>query len=201
MMSLILRVFSVSVALIITVKTKAVPPEPTPENRLLWSALPPITNAFVDIVGDQSNYPNIRGQISLMQFTGGPVIITGKITGIPNPGLHGMHFHTKPVDQEGDCQNVGDHYNPLGRRHGSRDSWIARHVGDEGNIYVDGDGVSQIWTTDSGISLGPSSIQSIVGRSLVIHFEQDDLGMRLDEQSALNGNSGLKIACGNVRVY
>lgn len=198
MMSLILRVFSVSVALTVTVKTK---PELTLEDRLLWSLLRPTTNAFVDIVGDQSNYPNIRGKISLMQFTGGPVIISGNITGIPNPGLHGMHFHTKPVNQEGDCQNVGDHYNPLGMRHGSPNSLIARHTGDEGNIYVDEDGVSQIWTVDSGISLDPSSIKSIVGRSLVIHLKQDDLGRKLDEQSAINGNSGLKIACGNVKVY
>lgn len=49
-----------------------------------------------------------------------------------------------------------------------------RHVGDLGNVEAGADGVAKISFTDKLISL--SGETSVVGRSLVIHEGQDDLG-------------------------
>ena len=60
-----------------------------------------------------------------------------------------------------------------GKTHGGPDD-EERHVGDLGNITVSEDGVGKFDFTDKVIRLnGPLSI---VGRTMVIHADQDDLG-------------------------
>ena len=49
-----------------------------------------------------------------------------------------------------------------------------RHVGDLGNIVADSSGVATIDITDTMVSL--NGINNIIGRGLVIHAGQDDLG-------------------------
>ena len=50
----------------------------------------------------------------------------------------------------------------------------SRHVGDLGNIEADSLGVATIAMTDLWLSL--NGINSILGRGVVIHAGQDDLG-------------------------
>lgn len=50
-----------------------------------------------------------------------------------------------------------------------------RHMGDLGNVQAGADGVARIDMTDSQIQLcGP---HSVIGRSIVVHAEVDDLGI------------------------
>lgn len=121
--------------------------------------------------------------------------------GLPRSGFFGMHFHEHPSPYGGTCQTVGDHFNPTNMLHGGQTSYI-RHVGDMGNIVAQGlpgNGVAHIAKSDFLISLDPYAPNSIIGKSLVIHINHDDLGRGINHESKQSGNSGTKIACGNVK--
>ena len=52
--------------------------------------------------------------------------------------------------------------------------------------------------TDSQVSLfGP---YSVVGRSVVVHADVDDLGMGRHEQSNTTGNAGARLSCGVIGI-
>ncbi|XP_035216962.1 superoxide dismutase [Cu-Zn]-like, partial [Stegodyphus dumicola] len=68
-----------------------------------------------------------------------------------------------------------------------------RHVGDLGNIECDANGVTNILFTDHVASLkGP---HSIIGKSIVIHSDIDDLGQGGNPESLKTGNAGTRLAC------
>ena len=79
--------------------------------------------------------------------------------------------------------------------HGGRNDLPAnRHVGDLGNIIADAAGNVEAEFDDALLSLrGPLSI---IGRSVVIHADEDDLGKGPHADSATTGHSGARIACG-----
>ena len=87
---------------------------------------------------------------------------------------------------------MGPHYNPLDNQHGGPDS-AERHVGDLGNIEADADGNGTLELTDNIIQL--SGEHSIIGRSVIIHAQEDDLGTT---DPAEMGNAGAKVACGTI---
>ena len=73
-----------------------------------------------------------------------------------------------------------------------------RHVGDLGNIIADVTSTSSVNIVDSLISLnGPFSI---LGRSIVIHAGEDDLGTGGDAGSMATGNAGARLGCGVIAV-
>lgn len=72
------------------------------------------------------------------------------------------------------CISAGEHLNPFKKTHGAPDA-EERHLGDLGNVKADEKGDAIIDFSDSKISLyGP---HSIVGRAIVVHTDQDDLGL------------------------
>lgn len=158
--------------------------------------------AHVDMIGDANYFPGIMGHITLTQVAKGPVMISGSIRNLPRIGLLGMHFHENAA-VPGNCDVVGEHFNPLHMRHGGEND-IIRHIGDEGNIIVNGSpnhGTAHIAKADFLISLKTGVINSVVGRALVIHYRTDDLGKGLNRESGKSGNSGEKIACGTVTLH
>jgi Cu-Zn family superoxide dismutase len=138
---------------------------------------------------------SVNGTLFFQQQGTGPVTVTGEVTGL-KPGLHGFHVHEFGDGTNG-CVSAGPHYNPHGHDHGGPDHEI-RHVGDLGNIVADESGTARINMVDSQISLQPGSIGNIVGRSVVVHEDPDDLGQGGHELSKTTGNAGGRLACGVV---
>jgi len=126
---------------------------------------------------------------------GKPVSVTGEIKGL-NPGMHGFHVHEFGDTTDG-CTSAGPHFNPHAKTHGGPGD-AERHAGDLGNVNAGGDGVAKIEVKDTQISLvGPLSV---VGRTMVVHADPDDLGKGGHELSKTTGNAGARVACGVIGV-
>ncbi|KFD49117.1 hypothetical protein M513_10059 [Trichuris suis] len=118
------------------------------------------------------------------------MLITGQLSGVP-PGRHGFHIHEHGDLRKG-CTSAGAHFSLSGHNHGAPTA-KERHEGDLGNIVAGPDGKVTINMTDPILIIrGP---QSIIGRALVIHEKEDDLGNGRDEESLKTGNAGGRIAC------
>jgi superoxide dismutase, Cu-Zn family len=95
------------------------------------------------------------------------------------------------------CTSAGGHFNPTGATHGGpKDAPSARHVGDLGNIEADADGNVDATLTDSLISL--KGAHSIIGRSIIVHADEDDLGKGGFPDSLTTGHAGARVACGVI---
>ncbi|XP_022913215.1 superoxide dismutase [Cu-Zn]-like [Onthophagus taurus] len=123
------------------------------------------------------------------------VKITGDVCGL-GKGLHGFHIHEFGDNTNG-CISAGAHFNPYGKDHGSPDA-SDRHVGDLGNIEAGDDGMAKVNITDKMISLFGAN--NIIGRTLVVHADPDDLGVGGHELSKTTGNAGARLACGVVGI-
>ncbi|XP_045605334.1 superoxide dismutase [Cu-Zn] [Procambarus clarkii] len=123
----------------------------------------------------------------------GPTRIEGTITNL-TAGLHGFHIH-EFGDLSGGCGTAGGHFNPYKKEHGSPEN-LNRHVGDLGNILADESGLAYVNITDQLVTLvGPTSA---VGRAIVVHAGQDDLGKGGNPESLKTGNAGGRVACGVI---
>uniref|UniRef100_A0A3G1STH0 Superoxide dismutase [Cu-Zn] n=1 Tax=Sclerodermus guani TaxID=380176 RepID=A0A3G1STH0_9HYME len=137
---------------------------------------------------------NVKGTIFFQQ-DGKAVKVTGEVSGLQK-GLHGFHVHEFGDNTNG-CTSAGPHFNPLGLEHGSPSS-KTRHVGDLGNIEAGANGIAKVNIEDQVIQLeGP---HNIVGRTLVIHADPDDLGQGGHELSKTTGNAGARLACGVIGI-
>ncbi|AHN05484.1 sod [Helicoverpa zea single nucleopolyhedrovirus] len=122
--------------------------------------------------------------------------ITGFILNLPR-GLHGIHVH-EFGDTSNGCTSAGEHFNPTGQTHGAPNATV-RHVGDLGNVESFGiNSLTEVNIVDNVMSLfGP---HSILGRSLVVHTDRDDLGLTDHPLSRITGNSGGRLGCGIIGV-
>lgn len=73
-----------------------------------------------------------------------------------------------------------------------------RHVGDLGNVVANDAGVAKVDISDKLISL--MGEHSIIGRTLVVHADPDDLGLGGHELSSTTGNAGARVACGVIGI-
>ena len=122
------------------------------------------------------------------------VKITINLTGLTE-GLHGFHIH-EAGNLENHCKGCCAHFNPYGKVHGGPDSQI-RHVGDLGNVTADKNGNVSETKYDKIIKLRGNK-SNIVGRSVVVHAGEDNLGIPGDEESLKTGRAGGREACGVV---
>jgi len=139
----------------------------------------------------------VSGIITFEQAaSGGNTSIKGKVTGL-KAGNHGFHIHALG-DLSNGCVSAGPHFNPHGTTHGGPKDTV-RHVGDLGNIHAAADGGEvTVEISDHMISL--IGQHSIIGRSLVVHEKEDDLGKGGNEESLKTGNAGGRVACGVVGI-
>lgn len=70
-----------------------------------------------------------------------------------------------------------------------------RHAGDLGNILADAHGFARLHILDPEISLVLNHPHLIIGRAIVVHEKEDDLGKKNDEESMKTGNAGPRVAC------
>jgi len=135
----------------------------------------------------------VEGTILFKQQANGPTLIVGKITGL-EPGEHGFHIHEFGDLSQG-CESAGGHYNPDGVDHGDLDEG---HVGDLGNITADRSGTASFEIVAERIDL--IGERSVVGRAVVVHKDEDDLGKGGDAESLKTGNAGDRLACGVITL-
>jgi len=132
---------------------------------------------------------HVSGKVVFEEIGNGKVSITADIEGL-TPGLHGFHVHEKGDCSAHDASSAGGHFNPTNKKHGGpADS--ERHVGDLGNLEADQDGKARYEFIDEVITLNGEN--SIVGKSIVIHADPDDL------TTQPTGNSGARIGCGVIQ--
>jgi Cu/Zn superoxide dismutase len=163
----------------------------------------------------------IRGSVVFTQTNDKFVRVDIDLFDVPS-GIHGIHVHENPIKFFKDmdyCQQAGGHFNghvkswspktPEGTPHGSFGFKTERHVGDMCNNIMSVSGVIKMTYYDNLISLIPDHPHCILGRSVVIHNEQDDEGLyilRKDTkkemkrwiESRITGNAGKRIACANI---
>lgn len=92
---------------------------------------------------------------------------------------------------------AGPHFNPAGKDHGAPTDAV-RHAGDLGNIIADENGVAKVDIEDKHLSLAGNL--SILGRTVVVHADADDLGKGGHELSKTTGNAGGRLACGVIGI-
>lgn len=133
--------------------------------------------------------PEICGEAVAKQ-AGTKTRLSVTFTKLP-PGKHGFHIH-KAGDLRGEgCLGACDHLH-LGPPcdHGGRPgSTATRHTGDLGNIELMGKDAHYSYLIPH---LKP---EDLLGRSLIVHEDEDDLGKGDFPDSKTTGHSGKRIGC------
>lgn len=151
--------------------------------------------------------PNLKGTIEFIEkLDSNQVIINVNIKNIPS-GYHGFHIH-EAGDLTDNCISACSHFNPLNKNHGGPLD-KERHIGDLGNVKANSKGIVKHTFIDDKIKLKGKF--SIIGRSVVIHENPDDLGKggldhshkyitedKIHQESLKTGNAGKRIACGVI---
>jgi len=153
-----------------------------------------VRGAAVAMLGIDGNFltDGPKGVVRLTQLDNDKCVVEGTVDGL-SPGQHGLAIHETGDTSQG-CHSLGGHYNPRGVRHGSpKNGETERHVGDLGNISAGDDGRARFRIVDSVIK-----VWDVIGRSLVVSTNQDDLGLGGDATSLTNGNCGPGLACGVI---
>ncbi|KAI8907804.1 superoxide dismutase [Gorgonomyces haynaldii] len=156
-----------------------------------------VRKAQVKLVADQTNpnSTNVNGVVYLEQPTPrSQTKIKLVVSGLLPRTTHGWHFHEFGIIFP-NCTSAGLHFNPFNVTHGDRLAKV-RHVGDLGNFESDADGKAELEFEDRLVSLWGR--RSVIGRTLVIHQNKDDLGLTDNPQSKTVGNSGSRLSCGVV---
>lgn len=129
----------------------------------------------------------VSGKVQFTQTANG-VLVEAKISGLA-PGRHGFHIHDRG-NCMGDGTAAGPHFNPRSAQHGAPTD-PQRHAGDLGNLDADANGMATYKAEVSGLTVEPGP-NSIIGRSVIVHENADDL------TSQPAGNAGARQACGLI---
>ncbi|XP_048041979.1 extracellular superoxide dismutase [Cu-Zn]-like [Megalobrama amblycephala] len=130
--------------------------------------------------------PEIFGQVLFKQlFPNGTLEVKINLRGLPanDSQVRAMHIHQYGDLSQG-CVTVGSHYNPHDVDHPG-------HPGDLGNFASKQGVIKQFLTLPEAKLFGA---HSILGRAVVVHEKEDDLGTGSDEESKHSGNAGKGIA-------
>lgn len=128
--------------------------------------------------------PKVYGRVLLRQAgPEGRLKVSFRLKGLPDSKPRAIHIHQYGDLSDG-CSSTGGHYNPAGGVH-------PHHPGDFGNLAPQKGRIRH--TVESRATLFGG--QSVLGRAVVIHEKEDDLGLGGDAGSLLHGNAGGRLAC------
>lgn len=130
--------------------------------------------------------PQIFGQVLFKQvFPNGTLEVKINLGALPadDQQVRAIHIHQYGDLSQG-CVTAGPHYNPRAVEHPG-------HPGDLGNFVSKQGVIRQFLKLPEAKLFGG---QSILGRAVVVHEKEDDLGMGSDEESKCSGNAGKRIA-------
>jgi Cu-Zn family superoxide dismutase len=142
----------------------------------------------------------VVGVVTFRETMTGKLNINIEVKNLPE-GEHAVHIHVNPVCDGGvDFRSAGGHFDPLGKQHG-RLNPMRHHAGDmpenvsvaalpTGNNFRMA-GVANFTVND--LSLRPGALNSVLGRSIIVHEKADD--MRTDP----GGNAGNRMACAVIQ--
>ncbi len=156
----------------------------------------------------------IKGNVYFHQRDG-MLSIEWDIEGLPKNSILGFHVHENGfVGQVTTCDALGGHFNPHNSPEHGCDWKGIKHAGDLcNNIFTDEKGRSFGFYKTNMLSLDEKYNNCIIGRSIVIHADRDDLGLcgeikngkfvdyvnqKKIEGSLKTGNAGKRIAYGNI---
>lgn len=157
-----------------------------PQYSQLESLLKMPPNAHATIKGSPS-YPNINGMVFFYQAADG-VLLLAQVRGLPqgtepcSSNVFGFHIHEGSSctgNSEDPFANVGSHYNPHNCPHPA-------HAGDLPPLFGNHGFAFMAFVTDR------FSVNEVIGRTVIIHSSPDDF------TTQPSGNSGKKIACGQI---
>lgn len=136
----------------------------------------------------------INGIIFLEELSFDKTRIYGKVIGLKPNSEHAIHIHESGNLTDG-CKSACAHYNPFNKKHGGpRDK--ERHVGDLGNLITNSKGDSYFELVDQLVKL--RGTYSVIGRSMIIHEDPDDLGRGGHSDSHTTGHAGVRLVCGVI---
>ncbi|XP_025893571.1 extracellular superoxide dismutase [Cu-Zn] [Nothoprocta perdicaria] len=131
--------------------------------------------------------PRVTGQVLFKQcYSHGRLEAIFDLDGFPlenNQSGRAIHIHQLGDLSDG-CDSTGGHYNPFGVNH-------PRHPGDFGNFFPK---EGKIWKYKPNLLATVFGPYSILGRSIVLHEQEDDMG-KGNKASLENGNAGKRLAC------
>lgn len=143
-------------------------------------------DAYAQIRGD-AGHSSIKGNIYFFDMYGGTLVVA-EVKGLPNTknaanaNFYGFHIHEGAIcagDERDPFSKTMGHYNPDHTVHPA-------HAGDFPPLLAN-DGI-----TRSAFYTERFYPEEVVGRTVVIHEMADDF------QTQPSGNSGRKIACGEI---
>jgi len=120
--------------------------------------------------------------------------VTADFSALP-PGKHGFHIHKNGDLRGSGCKGACDHYHKGAPtvHGGPPDQPGRRHTGDLGNVEpLEGRPGSVFYKT---YFLKNVKSSELFGRALIVHEDEDDLGLGPYEDSLTTGHSGSRIAC------
>ena len=157
----------------------AVEPEPAA------AAAPELARARAELQAAPGS--GVSGSVEVTDEAGGALVVA-HVSGVEQPGPHGIHVHEVGSCEPPDFSSAGDHLNPTGAPHACAPT-TPRHAGDLGNIEIaeGGEGHLEQLTDLLTVAPGPSSV---VGKAIVLHSGADDC------TTQPSGDSGDPLACG-----
>ncbi|XP_036619424.1 extracellular superoxide dismutase [Cu-Zn] [Trichosurus vulpecula] len=137
----------------------------------------------------EANKSQVTGQVLFKQlYPDGKMNIFFDLAGFPvdtrNASARAIHIH-KFGDLSNGCDGTSSHYNPHSVDH-------PHHPGDFGNFPVKDGKIRKFRSNFSASLFGP---YSVLGRAIVVHEQEDDLGKGNNKGSLEHGNAGKRLAC------
>ena len=146
-------------------------------------------NAAAYLMGSES-YPDVFGTVNFYKTSHG-VLVVAEVLGLPKSqngkmsGVFAFHIHggsSCTGTQDDPFANAQKHYDTQGNPH-------PYHAGDMPPLFSAHGQAFSAFLTDR------FAIEEIIGKTVIIHDMPDDF------TSQPSGNSGKKIACGEIKSY